>query len=1041
MLMRTIASALGLALLSSTPAFAAESHVGPTGFTLTVSNTTKTIAWPRPLIPALETNELRYSGVVNGPYPFLATNVSVSPGGYLWTENNSAQRRFYSLTLGQMSSNKLFSANVLNRLSYGPTPDESEYVATYGPQAFISQQVAQETIPNTVDQVITLRTNSGSSPTNLGWTSLTVTGAVTTPRLYMYLIQPGQVSIDNVEMRYSHVLTSVTNDGSGYVTNVFTNVSANLIVNGDFESGWTNGWTVSSILTGSYVDTVTNVFAGTGSLRMVSSGAGITQGSSIWQALPAAPATMRGTNGLGFPWTNTVSTVRGILSFAYLPSADSDLLTMRLSGSGLIISGAEAPPEAEWIYATATGTATATPALYIYLSGAGECSVDDMKLVSGSVAGVGPNLLSNGNFESPLATGWQTTADFTNSYTDATTAISGGSSLRIVATAAGGGSGDAIIQSPINGLTNGQTYTVSYWYRPATRSRTLTVRLSGSALNSTPDSLPGMLKNRLEREDWSVSLDEMRRWFCYNAVASPAQLHEILTQFFENHFVTYHSKTADYMDRFYDGGIMDRIATTLEYHEVSRWRQALLNPDCTFHDLLKIHVESPAQIIYLDTVESRGDGTRIANENYARELFELFTMGVDNGYDQDDIVAMSRAWTGWTVDLVRKEDAGNPFAPRDANRMQYGFYPGVGFQATSNRVGVWSFVFDPNWHGTNRQPILSTWNTNMVATGPKRYAARFGAPWANQSYQIVLPQNRTGTNGIQDGYDVIASLANNIHTAEYVSVKLCRLFIHDEFPNPTTHVGTPEYDFYNYTNPSRSAEAELVRQCIVAWDTPVNGRKGNIRAVLNTIFNSALFRSHPGSMQKVKTPLEFVISSVRAMYSRNPDGTATAFTDGSFRDQLSRMGSMSLFNRAEPDGYPESAAPWISAGTLAERLRYVQALCSDPGQTGGRPSDAGSHTVDPVALIQKKLPGTSWQNPGAIADYFLALMFPGEGAANLDLYRASAVAFLNDGSADPTPGSTPFTSLTVSGTATSAYDLRVRGMVSMLMTFQRFQEQ
>src|SRR4030095_11646903 len=105
------------------------------------------------------------------------------------------------------------------------------------------------------------------------------------------------------------------------------------------------------------------------------------------------------------------------------------------------------------------------------------------------------------------------------------------------------------------------------------------------------------------------------------------------------------------------------IATDWEYREMTKWRNAMLNPQCTFYDLLRISAESPAMIIYLDTVDSRGDGTNIANENYARELFELFTMGVDNGYEQNDIVAMSRAWTGWTLRLVDDGREGDPFAP------------------------------------------------------------------------------------------------------------------------------------------------------------------------------------------------------------------------------------------------------------------------------------------------------------------------------------------------------------------------------------------
>jgi hypothetical protein len=291
---------------------------------------------------------------------------------------------------------------------------------------------------------------------------------------------------------------------------------------------------------------------------------------------------------------------------------------------------------------------------------------------------------------------------------------------------------------------------------------------------------------------------------------------------------------------------------------------------------------------------------------------------------------------------------------------------------------------------------------------------------------LAIPP-RTGNGSIQDGYDVIRHLADVAFTQEFISVKLCRLFVHDDFV----------HGVYDYTDPNRSAEAELIRQCMVAWNTPaLDGRKGNLRAVLQTIFSSGLFRSHGGSLQKIKTPLEFLASSVRALRSANANGTFTASTDGySFITSLSRMGAMSLFNRAEPDGYPEFGPPWISAGTLAERLRFTQAYLTAP-TTSGRPTDAGSSFSDPVALLKKKLPSGSWNNAGAVADYFLSIVFPAEGKANLDLYRLSAINFLN--TADDGTTVSLFSSQANTGTT---YDTRVRGMVSLLMTTQRYQEQ
>jgi hypothetical protein len=145
---------------------------------------------------------------------------------------------------------------------------------------------------------------------------------------------------------------------------------------------------------------------------------------------------------------------------------------------------------------------------------------------------------------------------------------------------------------------------------------------------------------------------------------------------------------------------------------------------------------------------------------------------------------------------------------------------------------------------------------------------------------------------------------------------------------------------------------------------------------------------------------------------------------------MSRMGAMGLFNRAEPDGYPEAGPPWISAGTLAERLRFVQSLL-----LSGTGDDAGNCTTDPVALLKKKIPSGSWNNAATVADYFLSILFPGEGRANLEQYRSAAINFLNTAD-DSTPSL--FSGLSNTG---GTYDTRVRGMAGMLMTFQRFQEQ
>jgi uncharacterized protein (DUF1800 family) len=525
----------------------------------------------------------------------------------------------------------------------------------------------------------------------------------------------------------------------------------------------------------------------------------------------------------------------------------------------------------------------------------------------------------------------------------------------------------------------------------------------------------------------NASIADLRAWHVMRGVSARRQLLELLLQFFENHFVTEYSKTTldgGYLGSFsLDFTTTTRVGAQFEYLENEHWRNALLNPTCTFYDLLKISAESPAMIIYLDTVLSKGNGNNVANENYARELQELFTLGVNNGYDQNDVTVMSRCWTGWSVQKVDPTNASNPFGA---------ILPGL----VNTNVGVWAFNYKPGDHNTNSKTI---WPGKTVP-------ARFGAPWAGRNYELDVPA-RTGTNGIQDGYDVITELANLPFTEEFISVKFCNLFVHDGFA-----IG------YDFTQTNLTPEAQLVQQCMLAWEN--SSPKGQIRAVLGTIFNSALFQGSGAAMQKVKTPLEYTISAIRALRTStngtgNP-GTFSSDTDGysisgvmSGNSQntvypLYRMGTMVLFDRVDPNGYPEDGPSWISAGTVAERIRWIQTYCMSNADANKNDSlGGGNHsTSDPVGLLRYKLalqtPPGSVTNAANVADYLLSIIYPGEGPANLTLYRASTINFLNTGDDGVTVS--PLNSLSQTGNP-SPFENRIRGAVAMLLGFQRFEEQ
>jgi hypothetical protein len=143
---------------------------------------------------------------------------------------------------------------------------------------------------------------------------------------------------------------------------------------------------------------------------------------------------------------------------------------------------------AQWVLVTTNVPATSSR-IYIYLGSAGDVYVDDVSVVGSA----GTNLLANGGFESPLSGTWNLTANFTSSALSTTIKHSGASSLHVVATAAGTGSGNAIYQDISPALTNGATYTISFWYLQSTNGGPLTVRLSSSSNPATVNIAPSLL--------------------------------------------------------------------------------------------------------------------------------------------------------------------------------------------------------------------------------------------------------------------------------------------------------------------------------------------------------------------------------------------------------------------------------------------------------------------------------------------------------------------------------------------------------------------
>jgi uncharacterized protein (DUF1800 family) len=162
-------------------------------------------------------------------------------------------------------------------------------------------------------------------------------------------------------------------------------------------------------------------------------------------------------------------------------------------------------------------------------------------------------------------------------------------------------------------------------------------RMDAQASRQRPDRRPARI------------VAELQAARMLRAVASERQLQEVMVDFWFNHFNVFAAKAEV---RWY----------------VTTYERDVIRPLALgrFPDLLKATARHPAMLFYLDNwLSTRPDytirtgpnqGRRAGlNENYARELMELHTLGVDGGYTQQDVREVARAFTGWTIERPRQD--------------------------------------------------------------------------------------------------------------------------------------------------------------------------------------------------------------------------------------------------------------------------------------------------------------------------------------------------------------------------------------------------
>ncbi len=224
-------------------------------------------------------------------------------------------------------------------------------------------------------------------------------------------------------------------------------------------------------------------------------------------------------------------------------------------------------------------------------------------------------------------------------------------------------------------------------------------------------------------------INELSQAKFLRAILSERQLQEVMTDFWFNHFNIYIGKDSD---QWY----------TTAYERDDIRKHALGK----FRDLLLATATSPAMMVYLDNWLSIGPdsisngvnpgnpnskkGNRGLNENYGREVMELHTLGVDGGYTQSDVTALSAILTGWTVD---RPNQGGPF------------------------------TFDYKKH----EPGPRQWFGHTIGA-------------TTQAELSAIPANIP--TAMNEGVEALTLLAADPHTAHFISYKLAQRFVADDPP-------------------------------------------------------------------------------------------------------------------------------------------------------------------------------------------------------------------------------------------------------------------
>jgi len=227
----------------------------------------------------------------------------------------------------------------------------------------------------------------------------------------------------------------------------------------------------------------------------------------------------------------------------------------------------------------------------------------------------------------------------------------------------------------------------------------------------------------------NTNIEDARQRWVFRMIHSKRPLQEKMALFWHHHFATAYSKVAGTVGAVQGTKMMSLKRGELPgpQGQIELFRERALG---SFRDLLIEVAKDPAMLVWLD---GRLNVRQRPQENFGREVMELFTFGIGN-YVEQDVYAAARVFTGWNLNLVGA-DTNDP-------RTYYEF----GYRANQHDTAEKTFTF----------PIY--------ADGSKTIPAR------------------AASDGMQDGIDFLTALANHPQTARRLAGRFWNLFISETIP-------------------------------------------------------------------------------------------------------------------------------------------------------------------------------------------------------------------------------------------------------------------